>query len=348
MAATDKIETLRRIEHEDKFRETVLMPLFDKMGLSPVHTHGSNERGKDIVCYETNAFGLTEWIAIIAKVGKITGSTYSVGGFQTVLNQVEEAFGYPYKDPRSKRDVSINKAIVVTNDEILVTAREKIVDKLGVPSAKHANVHFLGAEPLSKLIDESWSDFWRVSADLLADEDRMTEDAGLVLYVLARAHTQSQAGFKKKVESALTTDKVRRQTGLAKSQVDSALKYLLQTDYVEGTKKTLYRLHRRQTLGYLLVDPNQIRLLFAIKGIADDDGRFTLGGIIEESKQDVLSFAQAFVSKTISELEHGGYIKKDDSRGKGHWVLDMDMVDEERPYLERQLKLLSRLPAQRR
>lgn len=342
---SDKNETLRRIGHEDKFREDVLMPLLGKMGLTPVHTHGSDERGKDIVCKESNEFRIIEWVAIVAKVGKITGSTSGSSSFQTVLNQVKEAFSYPYKDPTTKTECSINKVLVVTNDEILQAAKNKIVDKLGRPSAEYANVHFIGAEDLAELIDENWSDFWDSSDDLLADEDRMTENAGLVLYVLARAYVQSKAKFKKKVEPALSKDKIRSQTGLGNTQVDTALNYLRQTNYVEETKKKTYVLHPQQTVDYLLLDPNKIRLLFAITDIVSDNLLFTLKRVLEESKkQAVLSFDQNFVKETLAELEKGGYVNKDKSRTAGNFVLDKDMFDEERPYLARQMQHLGQLP----
>lgn len=346
MDAQEKIDTLRRIEREDKFREAVLLPLFDKMGLAPVHTHGPNERGKDFVCKERNTFDLTEWIAVVAKVGKITGSTSGPSSLSTILNQIVEAFEYSYKDPVNKANVSINKVIVVTNHEILATAKDKLVDNLGKPGPQRANTHFIDDQVLAALIDEHWPDFWRISPDMLADEDRMSEDAGLVLYVLARAHVQSKVAKKKKVEAALTQDKIRRQTGLTRPQVGAVLTYLRQTEYVEETKTKAYRLHTKKTIGYLLLSPDQIRLLFAIRGIVSKDFHFTLEHVRKEAKKEVLSFAQPFVRQTLVELENGGYIKRDKSRGKGHYYLDMDMVDDERPYLDCQLKYLGRLPTQ--
>lgn len=346
MAAQEKIDTLRRIEREDKFREAVLLPLLDKMGLAPVHTHGPNERGKDIVCKESNSFDLVEWIAVVAKVGRITGSTSGQSSLSTILNQIVEAFDYSYKDPATKTNVSINKVIVVTNHEILATAKDKLVDKLGKPGPQRANTHFIDDQALAALIDEHWADFWRMSSDLLADEDRMSEHAGLVLYVLARAHVQSKVARKKKVEAALTQDKIRRQAALTKPQVDAALTYLRQTEYVEETKDKTYRLHRNKTVGYLLLVPDQIRLLYAIRGVVPQDLHFTLDDVRKEAKKEVLSFAQPFVRQTLQELENGGYIKLDESRGKGHYHLDMDMVDDERPYLDSQLKFLGRLPTQ--
>jgi len=342
----DKLETLQRIDSEDKFREKVLIPLFDKMGLAPVHTHGTNERGKDIVCKEENAFGNREWLAIVVKIGKITGSTSGTSGFQTVLNQIKEAFDYPYKDPNTKNNVSINKVQVITNDKIIATAQEKIVDKLGAAGAEHANVHFLGDEKLSALIDEHWSDFWRISADMLADQDQMTEDAGLVLYVLARAHVGSQSGIKKKVEPALDREKIHRQTGLSNVKVDAALTYLVQTLYVQEMKKKTYCLHPRKTVGYLLVDPNQIRLLFAIRGIITQELRFTEEKLVRESKKEVLSFTPQFVKETLVALEKGEYIENEKARGKGHFTLKMHTVDDERPYLNRWLKHLGRVPTE--
>lgn len=345
MEQEEKIQILKQIEQEIKFRENVLMPLFDKMSLSPNHTHGTEERGKDIVCNEENSFGLTEFIGFVAKVGRITGSTSSATGFQTVLNQVQEAFSYPYKDPKAKRDVSIAKVFVVTNDEILQTAQSRIVDKFGTAGAANANVHFIDGKKIVSLIDEHWPDFWKDSADILSDEDWMSQDAGLVLYVLSLALTLSlKTSAKKRIEKEMSLEKIRRQTGLSKAKVQAALNYLTQCRYVEKSKNN-FRLHSKETVGKLLTDPNQIRLLFAVKSIANSTGHFTLAQVLKEANTEVLSFAAAFVKTTLSDLVKGDYIKKDTSRGSGHYVLDPITPQEEQPYLQNWLKYLGGIPA---
>ncbi len=345
MEIEEKLEIVKQISHEDKFRETVLMPLFDKMGLSPVHTHGSDERGKDIVCKEENSFSLAEWIAIVAKVGKITGSTTMPTGFQTVFNQVQEAFSFPYKDPRTKKEMPIAKVFVVTNDEITQAAQNRIVDKFGTAGAANANVHFIDVQKLVELIEEHWILFWEDITDVLTEEDWMTPDAGLVLYALALAWTLSQeTGMKKKIESDMKIEKIQRQTGLSKVKVKAALNYLLRLKYVEKTKKDRFKLHSKETVGKLLMDSDQVRLLNAIKSISNTNRHFTRDMVSKEAKKDVLSFAPAFVKKALSDMIAGKYIKQNRSRGSGHYTLIPVTLRDERAYLANWLKYRGEIP----
>src|SRR6266478_8836361 len=121
MTEAEQIQELARISREDLLRE-ILMNLFEKMTLEPVLTHGPLEQGKDIVCKEGNSFDITEWIAAVVKVGKITGTTSGPASLQTVINQVQEAFAHPYKPASAKEPVRINKVLVITNAEISATA----------------------------------------------------------------------------------------------------------------------------------------------------------------------------------------------------------------------------------
>lgn len=350
MELKEKLEALKRIPNEAKFREVILMTLFDKMGLSPNHTHGPEEKGKDIVCKEENSLKMVEHIAVVAKVGKITGSTSGVAGFQTVFNQIQEAFNYPYKDPKTKVEIPINKVVVVTNEDIPATTQNKIVDRLKTINVMNANVHFVDGEKMVSLIDEHWPDFWAASENLLADEeDYMTNDTGLVLYVIALAHTLSRSGKKKKVEREMSFKEIQSQTKLPKAKIEASISnYLLKYEYVEKrakAKNDRFRLHSRKCVDYLLTDPNQIRLLFAIREIANSNRHFTLSDALKTSKKDVFSFAPPFVKKTLTEFLKGNYIRKDESRGSGHYNVIDNTIDEELPYLQAQLKYLGRFPS---
>lgn len=153
MPEKSKLETLRSIGSETVFREKVLVPLFEKRGIEQVIlTHGTGERGKDIVGKEKNLLDRCEWLAVVVKIGKITGSTSASDGFQNVANQVQEAFSYPYKEPISKIPVAINKVFVVTNDDIKEAARDKIVDNISGTGSQKANTHFLDGSAVVALI----------------------------------------------------------------------------------------------------------------------------------------------------------------------------------------------------
>lgn len=136
METSEKLGKLKLIRREDKFREGLLISLLYKMQLAPVSTHRTDERRKDIVCHEINAFAIREWLAVVAKIWRTTGFTSGAGGVATLVNQIGECFDYPYKDPLSKSVQSICKVFVMTNDKIIHTAREKIAEEVFMAHSK--------------------------------------------------------------------------------------------------------------------------------------------------------------------------------------------------------------------
>lgn len=57
MNADDKLSKLAQMD-EDELRESLLLPLLSRMGFKYVMIyHGPGERGKDIVCLDTNRLG---------------------------------------------------------------------------------------------------------------------------------------------------------------------------------------------------------------------------------------------------------------------------------------------------
>src|SRR5260370_16205572 len=51
------------------------------------HTHGTGEKGKDIVFISGGAFGTEELVACVVKNSPITGSAHSDDGARTVFHQ---------------------------------------------------------------------------------------------------------------------------------------------------------------------------------------------------------------------------------------------------------------------
>jgi len=342
----EKQAILHRISREDRFRDPVLMTLLRKMGLTPTLTHGGNERGKDIVCKDENLFDFPEWIAIVAKVGPITGATSGTRSLQTVLNQVTECFTYAYKDPQTKASCPINKVVVCTNDEIKGQAPDKLVDKLALPDPARANVYFIPGDRLQILIDKHWPEFWSESGALLTDEDRMTETAALVLYVLASAFQFANAGGKGSKKPHLSPEEIQRKTNLSKTRVEDAVRYLLQAQYLELGKAKRVALHPKFTVGKLLMDPNRIRLLLALAEEVNSSQHFTVADVRRVGAKSSLGFTKRFVDETIPLLERGDYIRPDTARGKGHYSMNSHTLQEERPYLQHWLTYQGATPTQ--
>lgn len=334
MDKNDKAQRLRKISQEANLRE-VLMNLFDRMGLQPVLTHGSIEHGKDIVCCETNAFSVTEWSAFVVKRGKITGATSGSASLQTILNQVSEAFIHPYADAKSARKVRINKVFVVSNDEILPTAREKIPEKAAsLPNGAAPNISFMDGADLVTLLDEYWPEFWDTRSEVLAVNDLMSVEVGKTLYVIALAFTLHERQTKKK-SAYLTKVDIVRQTGLNEATVETALAYLVQRQYLDPPSETEgYTLHRKLTAGRLLTKQNQIELLFLLDKTAKRAGHLSLHHAIDAAKKQPHDFTPKFVRDTMGVLLKGGYVDADDGHGKNHFLINVHMLQDEKAYLE--------------
>jgi hypothetical protein len=344
MNETQQTQELARITREDLLRE-ILMNLFEKMGLEPVLTHGPLEQGKDIVCRERNSFGVSEFIGAVVKVGKITGSTSGPASLQTVINQVQEAFVHPYKSVSEKAPIRINKVLVITNAEVSATAREKLIDKLESLGVLSPNVHFLDGSSLVKLLNDHWKEFWKERSDALAPTDPMSKEVGLVLYVLARAFTLSRPQKKKRLEAELSLPEIVKQTGLNHETVESALAYLIKTQYLEKRNPETYTLHHNLTRGRLLTDLRQIRLLLEIEKIANGNLHFTRKEVSRAASKNNLKFKANFVTRTLDFLAKGGYIQVDASRAQGHFILNANMLADERKYLECWLDYRTALPS---
>jgi hypothetical protein len=353
MELQDKLDLLREFEREDDFRQELLMPLFNRMKLRPRHTHGTTERGKDIVCRTQSALGFDEWIAIVAKVGAITGTAGGSSGFRTVLHQVTDAFGFPYNDPKSKTRVSINEVIVVTNAQITSAAEDSIVNDRSVPPAMRANTHFLSAPDLVDLIDGHWQAFWNTMKRKLATlpNEWMTHATALVLYVVARTHILAARGARKKLDRELTREQIQRQTRLSRTDVDAAVSTLLKWEYLEEVRrrkaKMSYRLHTRQTAGRLITSGDEATLLLRIEGSLKNTLRFTKEDAVHIAQKHPLFYDPSFVARTIGNCLRGEYITRDETRS-GRYKLNVSMLDDERRYLGLWMKHDGASPIERR
>jgi len=337
MTEKSKLDTLRSIGSETVFREKILVPLFEKRGIEQVIlTHGTGEKGKDIVGKEKNLLDRFEWLAVVVKIGKISGSTSAADGFQNVVNQVQEAFAYPYKDPISKISVPINKVFVVTNDDIKVTAQEKIVDNINESGSQKANTHFLDGSVVAALIDESWPDFWDEINDLLTGDQVMSEVAALVLYVLAC--TYKRAKSRERGIHEMSIEQIISQTHCTKVDIENTLPYLIQAQYVESSNnKKAYSLHRLATAGKLLLDLDPIRILMEARKIVKAE-RFSGENLKRACAKEPLKFNSQFVGKNLTTLINKGYIEKDEGRGDGNYILNLHTYEEEEPYFNCAIK----------
>lgn len=328
----EKLQLLRSINREELLREKVLMPLLEKMRLSPVLRHGGlPERGIDIVCSEKNALEFDEWVSFVAKIGRITAQTTGTSGVATVLNQVYESFRYPYKNSISKRENPINKVIIVTNDEILTGAQDKIFDALKQSGPGFANVHFLPVKRLKRLITAHCSELWTTLGQAIA-HDYLTDHAAQVLLILVETHKLYQTTMRKRPKMGLTLETIRKRTGFTHSEVESILSYLRREHYIEKTYKGTFRVHSRE-IDTILIEPNQARLLLTLSEHADEYGCISEKRIYILAKKNQFQFTDTYTKAVIAKLKKGKYIKREISRAELRFEVNNMMIEDELPYL---------------
>ena len=135
-----------------------LVALLEKMpGISNVrHTHGTDERGKDIVFDAEGPFDQSYLVACVVKNTKITGSVESNHGARTVYNQAEQALQLKFTDSKGvERQVA--KVFVITPAECSTSAIESIKDKLQTNGER---LTFICGPQLLDLLEKYYPEFF--------------------------------------------------------------------------------------------------------------------------------------------------------------------------------------------
>ena len=148
----EKRKRLEAIKDEVEELHPLLKLLLPKMpGVKNTeYTHGPNEMGADFLLSRFDeTFGELDYIAVIAKVGKIDQPNIS-----DVDRQIEESF-IPKLFDSGKNSVNVNEVWVVTNAGISNGAKIKINDKY-----TGRKIHFIPGEKLARLIDKYAPNFW--------------------------------------------------------------------------------------------------------------------------------------------------------------------------------------------
>lgn len=170
-----KLRKIREIT-EDELRKEVLIPLLGRMGLkAPTIYHGSQERGKDVVCFDYDKLGKKVYLGIVAKVGDFTGSLSSNKSLSEILFQIEQSFDVPYYDLFGMNKITMDQVWVVTTGRIVTGAAESILDKLQKTNLAKL-VRFISGENLVHLINEHYNSYWGTDTDskeyIAAQRDR--------------------------------------------------------------------------------------------------------------------------------------------------------------------------------
>lgn len=126
MATIKTKEELLKLNEED-FRNLVLIPILHALGYSDIlHSHGSIEYGKDIVCAKPGEFGETVVTAFVVKAGKLSGPKEC----SEVARQARQALR---NETRTGTDNTLRRAQnvrIASNGSIPKTSREQVLSEL--------------------------------------------------------------------------------------------------------------------------------------------------------------------------------------------------------------------------
>lgn len=164
MNHNEKKEILKKLS-EKEFRQDLIIPLLSKMGyIAPIEYHGTNERGKDIICFEYDRLKEQRFLSVVAKIGDLTGDAATDKGLMNVVNQVQQAFDNPYEDLFNMKQVLINEVWIMTTGRIISGAEESVIRTLR-KSNLDKQIRFIRDDRLIQLIDTNFSTFWNSSTE---------------------------------------------------------------------------------------------------------------------------------------------------------------------------------------
>lgn len=164
MNQNEKKELLNSL-NETEFRQDLIIPLLSKMGFyAPLEYHGTNERGKDIICFEYDKLKEQRFLSIVAKVGDLTGDVSTNKGLSTIVNQVNQSFDCPYENLYNMKQVLIDEVWVMTTGKIVSGAEESIIRTLRKNNLDKL-IRIIGNDRLIQLIDDNFSTYWNSNAE---------------------------------------------------------------------------------------------------------------------------------------------------------------------------------------
>ncbi len=164
MNPNEKKEILKNLT-EKEFRQDLIIPLLSKMEyIAPIEYHGTNEKGKDIICFEYDKLSEQRFLAVVAKSGNLTGNASTNTGLMTIVNQVQQAFDVPYEDLFNMRQLFINEVWVMTTGKIVSGAQETVINTLRKNNLDK-QIRIIGDDRLIQLIDKHFSTYWNSNSE---------------------------------------------------------------------------------------------------------------------------------------------------------------------------------------
>jgi DNA-binding NarL/FixJ family response regulator len=150
----ERVLDLIRGASERDLIKNYIIPLLNKLGFRGIrYTHGPSECGLDIVCFEIDRLGKRRYVGAQVKAGKIHKNEEKKPGrnIVTILNQIQQAFESTIFMATEKKELDIDRIIVISSQSISRDAREYIRRSLqGKVYSQH--IDFLDGDELADLL----------------------------------------------------------------------------------------------------------------------------------------------------------------------------------------------------
>jgi hypothetical protein len=169
LSDTQKIDFVKNTATEMILLDEILIPLFTNMGIFKViRTHGTDEKGKDIVLVSEGLFSKKNYTGVIVKNEGITNASTSRDReiVATVSTQIVMCLDSGYDSIEENKKIHFNELLVITSKNISNSAREQLVH-IAI-NHRFNNITFWETKEIVECIDKYLPEIYMVSSGTLS------------------------------------------------------------------------------------------------------------------------------------------------------------------------------------
>lgn len=136
----------------------LMKQVFERMGATWVEVRqGADEFGKDVIARFEPRFGKPDFVAVVAKLGKVYGRADGRSSLATVLHQIDQAFSIPAASVKEGGMIDINYVIVACTGELAGNARTEVAERA---RKENRRVDYWEKDKLTELLTEHLPEFF--------------------------------------------------------------------------------------------------------------------------------------------------------------------------------------------
>ena len=169
LTLVQKIDFLHSLPNEAFLVESILVPMFQKMGkFKVVHTHGSDEHGKDIVLISQGNFGSNQYTAVIVKNEPITNASTKKDKeiVSAVSNQIVMCLNSGFSAVEESLEVNYHDILVITSHTYSNSARDALVKVAKLHN--FASIDFWEDKEIIQYVDQYLPEIYSISSGSLS------------------------------------------------------------------------------------------------------------------------------------------------------------------------------------